>query len=115
MRIEDLSQEVKDKVKQLDNAPADQKAEAIMQSIEMIDEAMHADLIQQVVAEAERASRDADYKRQLGLRNLSQKKKRNSTRTLRISSRRSQQTGSTSFRQRLLIVHWMMLRKHRQS
>ena len=33
MRIEDLSQEVKDKVKQLlDNAPADQKAEAIMQS-----------------------------------------------------------------------------------
>lgn len=77
MRIEDLSQEVKDKVKQLlDNAPADQKAEAIMQSIEMIDEAMHADLIQQVVAEAERASRDADYKRQLGLRNLSQKEKK---------------------------------------
>ena len=38
MRIEDLSQEVKDKVKQLlDNAPADQKAEAIMQSIEMIE------------------------------------------------------------------------------
>lgn len=77
MRIEDLSQEVKDKVKQLlDNAPADQKAEAIMQSIEMIDEAMHADLIQQVVAESERASRDADYKRQLGLRNLSQKEKK---------------------------------------
>ena len=77
MRIEDLSQEVKDKVKQLlDNAPADQKAEAIMQSIEMIDEAMHADLIKQVVAEAERASRDADYKRQLGLRNLSQKEKK---------------------------------------
>ena len=37
MRIEDLSQEVKDKVKQLlHNAPADQKAEAIMQSIEKI-------------------------------------------------------------------------------
>lgn len=77
MRIEDLSQEVKDKVKQLlDNAPADQKAEAIMQSIEMIDEAMHADLIQQVVAESERASRDADYKKQLGLRNLSQEEKK---------------------------------------
>ena len=30
MRIEDLSQEVKDKVKQLlDNAPADQKAKAL--------------------------------------------------------------------------------------
>nr|DAI70312.1 MAG TPA: major capsid protein [Caudoviricetes sp.] len=77
MRIEDLSQEVKDKVKQLlDNAPADQKAEAIMQSIEMIDGAMHADLIQQVVAESERASRDADYKKQLGLRNLSQEEKK---------------------------------------
>ena len=108
MRIEDLSQEVKDKVKQLlDNAPADQKAEAIMQSIEMIDEAMHADLIQQVVAEDEtRANSDLETFR---------RKRRNSTRTLRISSRRSQQTRSTSFRQRLLIVHWMMLRKHRQS
>ena len=47
-----------------------------MQSIEMIDEAMHADLIQQVVAESERASRDADYKKQLGLRNLSQEEKK---------------------------------------
>lgn len=60
MKIEGLSQKVKDKVKQLlDNAPADQKADAIMQSIEMIEEAAHADLIQQVVAEAERASHDA--------------------------------------------------------
>ena len=77
MKIEGLSQEVKDKVKQLlDNAPADQKADAIMQSIEMIEEAAHADLINQVVAEAERAGHDADYKKQLGLRNLSQKEKK---------------------------------------
>lgn len=77
MRIEDLSQEVKDKVKQLlDNAPAEEKAEAIMQSIEMINEAAHADLIQKVVAEAERASRDAEYKSKLGLRTLSQKEKK---------------------------------------
>lgn len=77
MRIEDLSQEVKDKVKQLlDNAPTEEKAEAIMQSIEMINEAAHADLIQQVVAEAERASRDAEYKSKLGLRNLSQEEKK---------------------------------------
>ena len=49
MRIEDLSQEVKDKVKQLlDSAPA----------------------------EAERASRDAEYKSKLGLRNLSQEEKK---------------------------------------
>jgi hypothetical protein len=77
MKIEGLRQEVKDKVKQLlDNAPADQKADAIMQSIEMIEEAAHADLIQQVVAEAERASHDAEFKKQLGLRNLSQEEKK---------------------------------------
>lgn len=77
MRIEGLSQEVKDKVKQLlDNAPAEEKAEAIMQSIEMINKAAHADLIQKVVAEAERASRDAEYKSKLGLRNLLQEEKK---------------------------------------
>ena len=77
MKIEELSQEVKDKVKQLlEDAPADQKADAIMQSIEMIQEATHADLIQQVVAEAERASRNAEYKSKLGLRNLSQEEKK---------------------------------------
>jgi len=77
MKIEGLRQEVKDKVKQLlDNAPADQKADAIMQSIEMIEEATHADLIQQVVAEAERASHDAEFKKQLGLRNLSQEERK---------------------------------------
>ena len=77
MKIEGLSQKVKDKVKQLlDNAPADQKADAIMQSIEMIEEAAHADLIQQVVAEAERASHDTEFKKQLGLRSLSQEEKK---------------------------------------
>lgn len=77
MKIEGLSQKVKDKVKQLlDNAPADQKADAIMQSIEMIEEAAHADLIQQVVAKAERASHDTEFKKQLGLRNLSQEEKK---------------------------------------
>ena len=77
MRIEDLGQEVKDKVRQLLNdAPADQKAEAIMQSIEMIQEATHANLINQVVAEAERASHDAEFKKQLGLRTLSEEEKK---------------------------------------
>lgn len=46
-----------------------------MQSIKMMQEAMHEDLINQVVAEAERASHDADFKKQLGLRNLSQEEK----------------------------------------
>ena len=77
MNIENLSQEVKDKVKQLlDEAPADQKADAIMQSIELIQEATHAELINQIVTEAERASHDAEYKKQLGLRNLSQEEKK---------------------------------------
>ena len=77
MRIEDLGQEVKDKVRQLLNdAPGDQKAEAIMQSIELIQEATHADLINQVVAEAERASHDAEFKKQLGLRTLSEEEKK---------------------------------------
>lgn len=77
MKIENLSQEVKDKVKQLlDEAPADQKADAIMQSIELIQEATHAELINQIVTEAERASHDAEYKKQLGLRNLSQEEKK---------------------------------------
>lgn len=77
MKIENLSQEVKDKVKQLlDKAPADQKADAIMQSIEMIQEATHAELISRVVAEAERANHDAEYKKQLGLHNLSEEEKK---------------------------------------
>lgn len=77
MKIEDLSKEVKEKVKELlDNAPAEEKAEAIMQSIEMIEEARHGELIQKVVAEAERANRDTEYKKQLGLRNLSQEEKK---------------------------------------
>lgn len=76
MKIEDLNQEVKDKVMQLLNdAPPEKKSEAIMQSIKMMQEAMHEDLINQVVAEAERASHDADFKKQLGLRNLSQEEK----------------------------------------
>lgn len=76
MKIEDLSQEVRDKVvEMLNNAAPEEKATAIMQSIDMIVEEMHADLINQVVAESERANHDAEYKKQLGLRNLSQKEK----------------------------------------
>ena len=77
MKIESINKEVQKKVMQLLNdAPAEKKAEAIMQSIEMIQEAAHEDLVNQVVAEAERASHDADFKKQLGLRNLSQEEKK---------------------------------------
>lgn len=77
MRIEDLSQEVKDKVlKLLNEAAPEEKANAIIESIEMIQEAAHADLINQVLAEAERANHDAEYKKQLGLRILSKTEKK---------------------------------------
>ena len=77
MRIEDLKPEVKEKVTQLLNdAPADQKSEAIMKAIEMVTESEHEVLISQVVAESARASRDADYKKTLGLRDLSQEEKK---------------------------------------
>lgn len=77
MRIEDLSQEVKDKVlKLLNEAAPEEKANAIIESIEMIQEAAHADLINQVLAEAERANHDAEYKKQLGLRTLSKTEKK---------------------------------------
>ena len=77
MKIENLNQDVKEKVLQLINdAEPEKKADAIFQSIEMVQEAMHEDLIQQIVAESERASHDADYTKQLGLRNLSQEEKK---------------------------------------
>lgn len=76
MKIESLNKELQEEVLQLLNdAPSEKKSEAIMQSIQMIQEAAHEDLINQVVAEAERASHDADYKKQLGLRTLSQEEK----------------------------------------
>lgn len=77
MKIESLSQDLKDKVTQkLNDAPAEKKSEAIMESIEMITEAVNADLINQVVAESQRAARDADYKKTLGLRELSENEKK---------------------------------------
>lgn len=77
MKIENLNQDVKEKVLQLINdAEPEKKADAIFQSIEMVQEAMHEDLIQQIVAESERASHDAEYKKQLELRNLSQEEKK---------------------------------------
>lgn len=49
MKIESINKEVQEKVMQLLNdAPAEKKAEAIMQSIEMIQEAAHEDLVNQV-------------------------------------------------------------------
>lgn len=46
MKIESINKEVQEKVMQLLNeAPAEKKAEAIMQSIEMIQEAAHVESV----------------------------------------------------------------------
>lgn len=74
MRIEHkISQEVKEKVKQL--LAGDNKEEAIMQSIELVAEAEHEEMISQLVAENAKAMQDADYKKSLGLRTLSEPEK----------------------------------------
>ena len=103
MKIEGLSQEVKDKVKQLlDNAPADQKADAIMQSIEMIEEAAHADLIkqkEQVMMQITRNSSDSA---------TCPRKRRNSMRDSRTLSSQLLQIRLISSQRRLLTAHWMM-------
>lgn len=115
MKIESINKEVQEKVMQLLNdAPAEKKAEAIMQSIEMIQEAAHEDLVNQVVAEAERASHDADFKKQLGLRNLSQEEKKfyEGFKDIKQSSR---PIRLISFRLKSLTEHLMMSRKHHQS
>lgn len=77
MKIENLSEELKNKVTQLLNdAPADKKSEAILESIELITEATHADLINQIVEESKHAAVDAEYKKSLGLRELSESEKK---------------------------------------
>lgn len=75
MILDGINDEVKSKVKQLLDTSED-KSDAIMQAISLVEEAGHVELIQKVVAEAERANRDADYKRSLGLRNLSESEKK---------------------------------------
>lgn len=76
MKIEDLTPELKEKVMQLiEDAPAEKKSEAILQSIEMVVEATHKDLINQIVTESAKAATDADYKKTLGLRELTKEEK----------------------------------------
>lgn len=72
MKIDKMSEELQAKVKQLLDSSED-KTSAIMQSIEMVVAAQHEDLIEQIVAESARASYDAEYKKSLGLRTLSDK------------------------------------------
>lgn len=51
------------------------KEEAIVEAIDMIVSARNEDLINQILEESEQAAHDADYKRTLGLRHLSEKER----------------------------------------
>jgi Flp pilus assembly protein TadB len=65
-----ITEETKNKVIEMLNS-AEDKGAALTEAMEMIVSETQQDLIQQVVAEAERASRDAEFKKSLGLANLS--------------------------------------------
>ena len=77
MKIEHLSQEVQNEIKQLLNdAPEGQETEALLQAIEKATTETHQDLINELVQENARAAVDADYKKSLGLRQLSENEKK---------------------------------------
>lgn len=77
MKIEHLSQEVQNEIKQLLNdAPEGQETEALLQAIEKATTETHQELINELVQENARAAVDADYKKSLGLRQLSENEKK---------------------------------------
>lgn len=77
MRIDKapLSEETKNKIVQMLN-DAEDKGEALTEAMEMIIAESQKGLIDQIVAESQRAERDAEYKKSLGLRNLSENEKK---------------------------------------
>lgn len=74
MRINKIDEKLKEEVVQLLNDSED-KSEAIYQAAEMIIEAKHKDLIDELVEQNARAAADEEYRKRLGLRNLSDKEK----------------------------------------
>ena len=70
MRVKKISEEVQQKAKTA-LTMIENKEDAIAQAIEIITTAQNEDLINQLVEESERAAHDAEYKKSLGLRNLS--------------------------------------------
>jgi len=69
-----VSEELKKEIAEMLNT-AEDKSAAIADAMEKVAAETQQALIQQVVAEAERASRDAEYKKTLGLANLSEAEK----------------------------------------
>ena len=74
MRINKIDEKLKEEVVQLLNDSED-KSEAIYQAAEMIIEAKHKDLIDELVEQNARAAADEEYRKRLGLHNLSDKEK----------------------------------------
>jgi HK97 family phage major capsid protein len=70
-----VSEELKKEITEILNT-AEDKSAAIADAMEKVAAETQQALIQQVVAEAERASRDAEYKKTLGLANLSENEKK---------------------------------------
>ncbi len=77
MRIDktNISEETKNKVVQMLNDAQDKSA-AITEAMELIISEMNQDLVNRVVEEARRAEQDADFKKSLGLRQLSENEKK---------------------------------------
>lgn len=70
-----ITEETKNKVIEMLNS-AEDKGAALTEAMELMIAETQQDLIQQVVAEAERASRDVEFKKSLGLANLSESEKK---------------------------------------
>ena len=70
-----ITEETKKKVIEMLNK-AEDKGAALTEAMELMVAETQQELIQQVVAEAERASRDAEFKKSLGLANLSENEKK---------------------------------------
>lgn len=74
MKANEVNKELKEKVMQLLN-DAEDKSEAIYQAANMIAEAKHKDLIDELVEQNAKAAASEEYKKRLGLRTLSEKEK----------------------------------------
>lgn len=74
MKANGVNEELKERVMQLLNE-AEDKSEAIYQAANMIAEAKHKDLIDELVEQNAKAVASEEYKKKLGLRTLSEKEK----------------------------------------
>ncbi len=76
MKINGLSKEIQEKVRQMiEDAPAEKKSDAILEAIQVVVEERNKEIISQILQESERAKSDAAYRESLGLHVLSKEEK----------------------------------------